>query len=35
MPYRGVVIDGDNVVDGVVVTEWYDDGRTTSRPALG
>ncbi|MFD0363028.1 FxsA family protein [Nocardia sp. GCM10030253] len=40
MPYRGVVIDGDDiirrddVVDGVVVTEWYDDGRTNTRPAI-
>ncbi|WP_328400563.1 FxsA family protein [Nocardia sp. NBC_00403] len=35
MPYRGVVIDGDNVVDGVVVSEWYDDGRSSTRRAIG
>ncbi|MET8874060.1 FxsA family protein [Nocardia sp. NPDC004604] len=34
MPYRGVIIDGDDVVDGVVVTEWYDDPRPSTRPAL-
>ncbi|AVH23366.1 FxsA family protein [Nocardia cyriacigeorgica] len=35
MPYRGVVIDGDDVVDGVVVTEWYDDPRPGTRRAIG
>jgi UPF0716 protein FxsA len=41
MPYRGVVIDGeevierDDVVDGVVVTEQYDDGKPVTRPAIG
>jgi UPF0716 protein FxsA len=41
MPYRGVIIDGDDivnrddVVDGVVVTEWYNDGRTSTPPAIG
>ncbi|MBF6210014.1 FxsA family protein [Nocardia puris] len=33
--YSGVIIDGDDVVDGVVVTEWYDDGRGTGRRAVG
>ncbi|WP_228000602.1 FxsA family protein [Nocardia australiensis] len=35
VPYHGVIIDGDDVVDGVVVNEWYDDGRTNTRPAIG
>ncbi|MEV6432418.1 FxsA family protein [Nocardia sp. NPDC051463] len=35
MPYRGVVIDGDDVVDGAVVSEWYDDGPPSTRRAIG
>ncbi|WP_054813147.1 FxsA family protein [Nocardia arizonensis] len=34
-PYRGIVIDGDDVVDGVVVRQWYDDGRGDARRAIG
>ncbi|MEV0246965.1 FxsA family protein [Nocardia sp. NPDC050712] len=37
MPYRGIVIDGEEVVDrgevidGVVVQQWYDDGKSAHR----
>ncbi|MFC4128548.1 FxsA family protein [Nocardia rhizosphaerae] len=36
-PYRGVVVDADSgdVVDGVVVGQWYDDGHVGTKPALG
>lgn len=36
-PYRGVVVDADSddVVDGVVVGQWYDDGRASGPRALG
>lgn len=35
-PYRGVVVDADgDVVDGVVVGQWYDDGHTGGPRALG
>ncbi|MGQ4599013.1 FxsA family protein [Nocardia sp. R6R-6] len=34
-PYRGVVIDGDEVIDGVVVRQWYDDGQGGARRAIG
>ncbi|MFF2084189.1 FxsA family protein [Nocardia sp. NPDC058176] len=35
-PYRGVVVDADgDVVDGVVVGQWYDDGHTSGPRALG
>ncbi|MFI9503209.1 FxsA family protein [Nocardia sp. NPDC052566] len=27
VPYRGVIIDGDDVIDGSVVREYYDDGQ--------
>lgn len=30
-PYRGVVVDGGHVVDGVVVEQWYDDGQGNAR----
>lgn len=30
-PYRGVVVDGGDVVDGVVVGQWYDDGQGNAR----
>ncbi|MEU2035956.1 FxsA family protein [Nocardia amamiensis] len=33
-PYRGVVIDGDEVIDGVVVRKWYDDGQGDARRAI-
>ncbi|MEU7765823.1 FxsA family protein [Nocardia sp. NPDC049190] len=33
-PYRGVVIDGDEVIDGDVVRQWYDDGQGTAHRAL-
>lgn len=33
-PYRGVVIDGDEVIDGVVVRQWYDDGQGDARRAI-
>ncbi|WP_194838154.1 FxsA family protein [Nocardia sp. XZ_19_369] len=33
-PYRGVVIDGDQVVDGVVVQQWYDDGQGNAHRAI-
>ncbi|MEU4341088.1 FxsA family protein [Nocardia sp. NPDC023852] len=33
-PYRGVVIDGDEVIDGAVVQQWYDDGQGNARRAL-
>ncbi|WP_280475502.1 FxsA family protein [Nocardia asiatica] len=33
-PYRGVVVDASEVVDGVVVGQWYDDGRGTARRAI-
>ncbi|WP_159925319.1 MULTISPECIES: FxsA family protein [Nocardia] len=33
-PYRGVVIDGGEVVDGVVVGQWYDDGQGNARRAI-
>lgn len=29
--YDGVVVDADGVVDGVVVQQWYHDGRGTRR----
>ncbi|WP_040796735.1 FxsA family protein [Nocardia higoensis] len=33
--YRGVVIDAEgDVVDGVVVRQWYDDGRGTGHRAI-
>ncbi|UAK30556.1 FxsA family protein [Nocardia asteroides] len=32
--YRGVVIDGGEVVDGVVVGQWYDDGQGNARRAI-
>lgn len=35
MPYRGVVIDGDEVIDGTVVREYYDDGQGSARRAVG
>ncbi|APE34552.1 hypothetical protein BOX37_11960 [Nocardia mangyaensis] len=35
-PYRGVVVDAEgDVVDGVVVGQWYDDGHTGGPRALG
>ncbi|MEU7144550.1 FxsA family protein [Nocardia sp. NPDC046473] len=34
VPYRGVVIDGDEVVDGVVVQQWYDDGQGNAHRAI-
>lgn len=36
-PYRGMVVDADSgdVVDGVVVGQWYDDGHATGPRALG
>ncbi|MET8649334.1 MULTISPECIES: FxsA family protein [Nocardia] len=34
-PYRGVVIDGDDVIDGTVVQQWYDDGQGNARRAVG
>ncbi|MFI6166628.1 FxsA family protein [Nocardia sp. NPDC051052] len=34
VPYRGVVIDGDDVVDGVVVQQWYDDGQGNAHRAI-
>ncbi|WP_378731046.1 FxsA family protein [Nocardia brasiliensis] len=34
VPYRGVVIDGDEVVDGVVVRQWYDDGQGNAHRAI-
>ncbi|MEV6254022.1 FxsA family protein [Nocardia sp. NPDC051911] len=33
-PYRGVVVDGGDVVDGVVVGQWYDDGQGNARRAI-
>ncbi|MEU7629756.1 FxsA family protein [Nocardia sp. NPDC049220] len=33
-PYRGVVIDGDEVIDGDVVRQWYDDGQGDAHRAL-
>ncbi|MBF6192453.1 FxsA family protein [Nocardia implantans] len=33
-PYRGVVVDGGDVVDGVVVGQWYDDGQGNARRPL-
>ncbi|MFI9405013.1 FxsA family protein [Nocardia sp. NPDC052316] len=33
-PYRGVVIDGDQVVEGVVVQQWYDDGQGNAHRAI-
>ncbi|MFC9898435.1 FxsA family protein [Nocardia sp. NPDC127579] len=41
MPYRGIVIDGEEVVDrgdvidGVVVQQWYDDGQGNARRVIG
>lgn len=34
MPHRGVVIDADDVVDGTVESEWYDDPKPAGRPIL-
>ncbi|GAA5052650.1 FxsA family protein [Nocardia callitridis] len=34
MPYRGVVIDGDDVVDGTVVHQYYDDGHGSGYRAI-
>jgi len=36
-PYRGMVVDADSgdVVDGVVVGQWYDDGHSAGPRALG
>ncbi|GGK36841.1 FxsA family protein [Nocardia camponoti] len=36
-PYRGMVVDADSgdVVDGAVVGQWYDDGHTPGRRAIG
>ncbi|MEV6319986.1 FxsA family protein [Nocardia sp. NPDC051787] len=34
VPYRGVVIDGDEVIDGDVVRQWYDDGQGDARRAI-
>lgn len=35
-PYRGMVVDADgDIVDGVVVQQWYDDGRGPARRAIG
>ncbi len=34
-PHRGVVIDGGEVIDGVVVQQWYDDGQGNARRAVG
>lgn len=34
-PYSGVVIDGDDVIDGVVVQQWYDDGKGNAHRAVG
>ncbi|MEV0296290.1 FxsA family protein [Nocardia sp. NPDC050710] len=34
-PYSGVVIDSDDVIDGVVVQQWYDDGHGSGRRAVG
>ncbi|MEU6827059.1 FxsA family protein [Nocardia beijingensis] len=33
-PYRGVVVDGGDVVDGVVVGQWYDDGQGNARRSI-
>ncbi|MEW1739248.1 FxsA family protein [Nocardia beijingensis] len=33
-PYRGVVVDGGHVVDGVVVEQWYDDGHGNARRSI-
>ncbi|MEU2102641.1 MULTISPECIES: FxsA family protein [unclassified Nocardia] len=33
-PYRGVVVDGGDVVGGVVVGQWYDDGQGNARRPL-
>ncbi|MBF6074165.1 FxsA family protein [Nocardia beijingensis] len=33
-PYRGVVVDGGHVVDGVVVEQWYDDGQGNARRSI-
>ncbi|WP_194813680.1 FxsA family protein [Nocardia sp. XZ_19_385] len=41
MPYRGIVIDGEEVVDrgevidGVVVQQWYDDGKGNAHRIIG
>ncbi|MFR9749974.1 FxsA family protein [Nocardia sp. 004] len=32
--YRGVVIDGDEVIDGTVVRQWYDDGQGGAHRAI-
>ncbi|QIS04532.1 FxsA family protein [Nocardia brasiliensis] len=34
MPYRGVVIDGGEVIDGTVVHQYYDDGQGNARRAI-
>lgn len=34
MPHRGVVIDADDVVDGTVESEWYDDPKPTNRQII-
>ncbi|MFG3615656.1 FxsA family protein [Nocardia sp. NPDC047654] len=33
-PYRGVVVDGGDVVDGAVMGQWYDDGQGNARRAI-
>ncbi|WP_039798340.1 FxsA family protein [Nocardia araoensis] len=33
-PYRGVVVDGGEVVEGVVMGQWYDDGQGNARRAI-
>ncbi|RJO70989.1 FxsA family protein [Nocardia panacis] len=35
LPYRGVVIDGDEVIDGSVVREYYDDGQGKAHRVIG
>ncbi|MGW0250604.1 FxsA family protein [Nocardia goodfellowii] len=41
MPYRGIVIDGEEIVDrgevidGAVVQQWYDDGKGTPHRVIG
>ncbi|WP_225731747.1 MULTISPECIES: FxsA family protein [unclassified Nocardia] len=35
VPYRGVVIDGDEIVDATVVREYYDDGQGNAHRAIG
>jgi UPF0716 protein FxsA len=33
-PYRGVIVDGGEVVDGAVMGQWYDDGQGNTRRAI-